>query len=61
VLIYAPQLKLIREGDPNIHKMAILADVAPYSREYNTYRQIVGKEAAGNPNSKSNTRRSSTG
>ena len=28
--------------------MAILADVAPYSREYNTYRQIVGKEAQGN-------------
>ena len=28
--------------------MAILADVAPYSREYNTYRQIVGKEAEGN-------------
>jgi hypothetical protein len=34
--------------DPNIHKMAILADVAPYSREYNTYRQIVGKEAQNN-------------
>ena len=28
--------------------MAILVDVAPYSREYNTYRQIVGKEAEGN-------------
>jgi hypothetical protein len=28
--------------------MAILADVAPYSREYNTYRQIVGKQAEGN-------------
>ena len=28
--------------------MAILADVAPYSREYNTFRQIVGKEAEGN-------------
>jgi hypothetical protein len=28
--------------------MAILADVAPYSREYNTFRQIVGKEAQGN-------------
>ena len=28
--------------------MAILADVAPYSREYHTYRQIVGKEAEGN-------------
>ncbi len=28
--------------------MAILADVAPYSREYNTFRQIVGKQAQGN-------------
>ena len=28
--------------------MAILADVAPYSREYNTFRQIVGKEAQNN-------------
>jgi len=36
------------EDYPSIHKMAILAYVAPYSREYNTYRQIVGKEAQGN-------------
>ena len=28
--------------------MHILADVAPYSREYNTFRQIVGKQAQGN-------------
>ncbi len=28
--------------------MAILADVAPYSREYNTFRQRVGKQAPGN-------------
>ena len=28
--------------------MAILADVAPYSREYNTYRQIVGKQVQEN-------------
>jgi len=28
--------------------MAILADVAPYSREYNTYRQRVGKQAQNN-------------
>jgi len=27
--------------------MAILADVAPYSREYHTYRQKVGKQAQG--------------
>jgi len=26
----------------------IFADVAPYSREYNTFRQIVGKQAQGN-------------
>jgi hypothetical protein len=26
----------------------ILADVAPYSREYNTYRQRVGRDAQGN-------------
>ena len=28
--------------------MAILADVPPYSREYNTYRQKIGKESKGN-------------
>ena len=28
--------------------MAILADVAPYSREYHTFRQMVGKQAQGN-------------
>jgi hypothetical protein len=28
-----------------VHKMAILADVAPYSRQYNTYRQRVGAQA----------------
>ena len=44
-----PELKDINPEDyPDIHKMAILADVAPYSREYNTYRQRVGKEAQGN-------------
>jgi hypothetical protein len=32
----------------DIHKMAIFGDVAPYSREYNTFRQIVGKEAQNN-------------
>jgi hypothetical protein len=44
-----PELEGMNPEDyPSIHKMAILADVAPYSREYNTYRQIVGKEAQGN-------------
>jgi hypothetical protein len=28
--------------------MSILADVAPYSREYHTFRQKVGQEAQGN-------------
>jgi hypothetical protein len=36
------------EDYPDIHKMAILADVAPYSREYHTFRQMVGKQAQGN-------------
>ena len=44
-----PELKDVSPEDyPDIHKMAILTDVAPYSREYNTYRQRVGKEAQGN-------------
>ena len=44
-----PELKDVNPEDyPDIHKMAILADVAPYSREYNTYRQRVGKQAPGN-------------
>ena len=33
------------EDYPDIHKMAILADVAPHSREYNIFRQKIGKEA----------------
>jgi hypothetical protein len=44
-----PELKDVNPEDyPDIHKMAILADVAPYSREYNTFRQRVGKQAQGN-------------
>ena len=43
-----PELEGVNPEDyPDIHKMAILADVAPYSREYHTYRQRVGKEAQG--------------
>jgi hypothetical protein len=43
-----PELKDIDPEDyPDIHKMAILADVAPYSREYHTYRQKIGKQAQG--------------
>jgi len=44
-----PELKDVNPQDyPDIHKMAILADVAPYSREYNTYRQRVGRQAQDN-------------
>lgn len=44
-----PELKGISPEDyPDIHKMSILADVAPYSREYHTYRQKVGNQAQGN-------------
>jgi hypothetical protein len=43
-----PELKDINPEDyPDIHKLAILADVAPYSREYNTYRQKIGRQAQG--------------
>jgi hypothetical protein len=44
-----PELKDIDPEDyPDIHKLSILADVAPYSREYNTYRQKIGRQAQGN-------------
>ncbi len=44
-----PELKgLSPEDYPDIHKMAILADVAPYSAEYHTYRSRVAKEAQSN-------------
>ena len=44
-----PELKDVNPEDyPDIHKMAILADVAPYSREYNTYRLKVGAAAKRN-------------
>ena len=44
-----PELQGVNPEDyPDIHKMAILADVAPYSREYHTYRQRVGKQAQDN-------------
>jgi len=44
-----PELEDVNPEDyPDINKMAILADVAPYSREYNTYRLKVGKQSKGN-------------
>jgi hypothetical protein len=36
------------EDYPDMTRLAILADVAPYSREYNTYRQKVGAQVKGN-------------
>ena len=43
-----PELKDLNPEDyPDIHKMAILADVAPYSREYHNVRQRVAHEAQG--------------
>jgi hypothetical protein len=44
-----PELKDVDpENYPDIHKMSILADVAPYSREYHAFRQKVGQQAQGN-------------
>src|ERR1017187_7334612 len=44
-----PELKDVDPEDyPDIHKMSILADVAPYSREYHTFRQKVSQQAQGN-------------
>jgi hypothetical protein len=44
-----PELKGLNPEDyPDIHKLRILADVAPYSREYNNYRQKIASEAHGN-------------
>jgi hypothetical protein len=43
-----PDLKDVDPEDyPDIHKMAILADVAPYSREYHNVRQRVAQQAKG--------------
>jgi hypothetical protein len=39
------ELKNVNPEDyPDIHKMAILADVAPYSREYHNFRQRVAQQ-----------------
>jgi hypothetical protein len=44
-----PELKDVDTEDyPEINKMAILADVAPYSREYNNTRLKVASQARGN-------------
>ena len=44
-----PELKDIHPEDyPDINKLAILSDVAPYSREYNNFRLKVGKQAQSN-------------
>jgi hypothetical protein len=44
-----PELKGLNPEDyPDINKLAILADVAPYSREYNIFRSKVGNDSADN-------------
>jgi hypothetical protein len=44
-----PELEDVNPEDyPDIHKMAILADVAPYSREYNIFRQAVAGQTEDN-------------
>ena len=41
-----PELKGVDPEDyPDLHKLRILSDVAPYSREYNLYRQKVAGQA----------------
>ena len=41
-----PELQgLDPEDYPDIHKLRILSDVAPYSREYNTFRQKLSADA----------------
>ncbi len=45
-----PELEGVDPEDyPDITKLSILGDVAPYSREYNRIRAIVEKQAHGNP------------
>jgi hypothetical protein len=44
-----PELQGVNPEDyPDINKLSILSDVAPYSREYNLYRQKVASAARGN-------------
>jgi hypothetical protein len=41
-----PELKGLNPEDyPDIHKLRILSDVAPYSREYNVFRQKIASQA----------------
>jgi hypothetical protein len=45
-----PEVEGINPEDyPDINKLGILADIAPYSREYNRIRAMVDKRANGNP------------
>lgn len=44
-----PELKGLKPEDyPDIYKLSILADVAPYSREYNIFRQAVANQSQDN-------------
>lgn len=45
-----PELEGLNPEDyPDIVKMSILGDVAPYSREFHTFRQKVSAQTADNP------------
>jgi hypothetical protein len=45
-----PEVEELNPEDyPDINKLGILADIAPYSREYNRIRAVVDKQANGNP------------
>jgi hypothetical protein len=44
-----PELKGLTPNEyPDINKLAILADVAPYSAEYNIFRSKVGRDSVDN-------------
>jgi hypothetical protein len=44
-----PELQGVNPEDyPDIHKLRILCDVAPYSREYNLFRQRIATQARNN-------------
>ena len=44
-----PELEGVNPEDyPDIHKLRILSDVAPYSREYNLFRQRIATQARDN-------------
>ena len=45
-----PELEGLNPEDyPDIHKLRILGDVAPYSRQFNKVRSVLGKSTRDNP------------